>query len=133
MSGLTKLINDVNQGIYYLTVQYESEASAKRSLPYRLGMAFLFYYMAVVLLFITACVKQYGPFKPYPLLIPLISVPGLYFVIYRYFIRARILESSFDDSPQERQRKVRVYLLVFGGSIVPFMLTMLAGYFAGKN
>jgi hypothetical protein len=93
---------------------------------------FYLYYVGVVILFIALRVRTYGPYKPNPLGV-LIAMFGIYFVIYKYFIHARILEFSFDHPVEERKKKVKVCLQVFIGGIATFFLCFAIVYFAYKK
>jgi uncharacterized membrane protein len=119
--GLTKLINDVYQGIYYHALKYETEETAFSRLRLRMIMVFFLYYMGLLILLIAARVKLYGPFKP-SLLEDILAIFGVYLIVYRLFIHPRILKLPFDHSMEERKRKIKIRHLVFAGSMFTFFI-----------
>jgi len=118
---LTKLINDVYQGIYYYALKYETEETAKSSLTLRMIVVFFLYYMSLLILLIATRVKLYGTFKP-SLIEALLATFGVYLALYRWFIYPRILKLPFDHSIEERKRKIQVRHMVFRGSILSFFI-----------
>jgi hypothetical protein len=118
---MTKLINDVYQGIYYHALKYETEEAAKSSLRLRMIVVFFLYYMGLLILLIATRVKLYGTFKP-SLLEAFFATSGVYLALYRLFIHPRILELPFDHSIEERKRKIKVRHLVFIGSMLTFFI-----------
>ena len=114
MNKLTKFVNDVYQGLYYYALKYESAQQAKSSIRLRLAVTFFLYYFSLLLLLITLIIKLYGT-KKFGFLEGATIIFGIYFVLYRYLIQKSIVVSSFDDSPDERKRKIRLSLLVFWG------------------
>ncbi len=132
MSKPAKFINDVYQGLYYHAIKYESAEVAKSNLAVRLAVTFSLYYISLLMLLITLKVRLYGPFKPTHLE-AFAATSGIYILLYLYLIKPSIVVSSFDDLPDERKRKVRLSLLVFGGSIALFTASFALAYFVYKK
>lgn len=122
MNNLAKFVNDVYEGLYYYALKYESVEEAKNGLRLRIAVSFFLYYFSFLLLLMTVRIKLYGTMKIRPIE-AVITIFGIYFLLYRYFIEASLVVSSFDDSIEERERKVRLSLLVFWGSICLFAVT----------
>ena len=122
MNKLAKFVNDVYQGLYYYALKYESPQEAKSNLRKRLAVTFFLYYFSLLLLLTTLIIKLYGT-KKFGFLEGAVIIFGIYFILYRYLIKATIVVSSFEDSADERKRKVRLSLLVFWGSIVFLAVT----------
>lgn len=122
MNKLSKFVNDVYEGLYYYALKYESVEEAKSGLRLRIAVSFFLYYFSFLLLLMTVRIKLYGTMK-IRLIEAVITIFGIYFLLYRYLIEASLVISSFDDSIEERKRKVRLSLLVFWGSIGLFAVT----------
>lgn len=122
MNKLAKFVNDVYEGLYYYALKYESVEEAKSGLRLRIAVSFFLYYFSFLLLLMTVRIKLYGTMKIGPIE-AVVTIFGIYFLLYRYLIEASLVVSSFDDSIEERKRKVRLSLLVFWGSIGLFAVT----------
>ncbi len=132
MSKPAKFINDIYQGLYYYALKYESVKEAKSNLRLRMAITFFLYYFSLLLLLITIRIKVYGTTK-FNHIEAAAIIFGIYFLLYRYLIEASIVVSSFDDLPDERKRKVKLCLLIFGGSIGFLMATCALIYFMPRN
>lgn len=121
LQSLIKLINDIYQGIYYHALRHETEEAAKSSLRLRMIVAFFLYYMGLSILLIATWVKLCGTFKP-NLIEAFLATFGVYLASYRLFIHPHILKLPFDDSIEEKKRKIKVRNLVFAGSILTFFV-----------
>ncbi|NEU70880.1 hypothetical protein [Spirosoma agri] len=133
MNKLARFINDVYQGLYYYALKYESAHEAKSNLRLRLAVTLFLYYFSLLLLLITLLIKLYGT-KKFSFLEGAMIIFGIYFILYRYLIKATIVVSSFEDSADEMKRKVKLSLLVFWGSIVLLAVTAgLIGYLMPKK
>lgn len=132
MSKPATFINDVYQGLYYYAVKYESAETAKSLLNLRLAITFYFYYFSFILFAIPIRGKIYSPSKA-GYFEALIVMFGIYFLLYKYIIKASVVVSTFDDLPDERMRKVRLCLWTFSGSIACFIATFTVIYFISKK